>query len=475
LLSSHLATCLIGKAGNGTVNKEPELHQELGRHRLLRAAEEFEDLSIVSSMIRVWERVKEVRKGQNFISTKVDLKFKKQAVDSKSDLANRDEELDAEMAELRRLHEHDFEVREVSFLENKAKLETDIKRKKARIRDLEEKVAQANMAEGSDEDASDDDGEDDKPATKAGVSKPGDGKVALKLQSDAEAEKQSLEKSELLFEKLKAKQPKLDDVPLDEETERAKIRERQSKTKRQAGDPMYIPILTDRTQRTETESLPDGKSSVEEGKRRKKIRSLKLVMRISVNGHMLRNQDGQVREIKLQQRPGHDFEFTVNEAIKLAATSGNPEIMIHVCESHGPLLTTELATLLVPIADDVADDRGDPYVFQDSRSDRAFEPVWYEADKKGVYANDRKRDSETASNRKTIVGVCLRSASCARGVSVSVSVSASVTVTVCVSVQTVKHSTHTGLYVFFSQAAAKQNLTTISGRRVSTISRARSK
>jgi hypothetical protein len=30
---------------------------------------------------------------------------------------------------------------------------------------------------------------------------------------------------------------------------------------------------------------------------------------------------GQVREIKLQQRPGTDFSFTVNDTIKLAATS----------------------------------------------------------------------------------------------------------------------------------------------------------
>jgi hypothetical protein len=41
---------------------------------------------------------------------------------------------------------------------------------------------------------------------------------------------------------------------------------------------------------------------VEEAKRRKKIKSLKLIMKISVNGHMLRNDDGQVREVKLQVR-----------------------------------------------------------------------------------------------------------------------------------------------------------------------------
>ena len=60
----------------------------------------------------------------------------------------------------------------------------------------------------------------------------------------------------------------------------------------------------------------------------------------------------QVREIKLQQRPGTDFSFTVNDTIKLAATSRNPEIKLHICEG-GPLMASEIATLLIPISDEV--------------------------------------------------------------------------------------------------------------------------
>ena len=68
-----------GAAGEAVNNeKELELHQELGRLRLLRAAEEYEDLSIVSEMIQVWERIKLVRERQDYVSTKVKLTFKKQ-------------------------------------------------------------------------------------------------------------------------------------------------------------------------------------------------------------------------------------------------------------------------------------------------------------------------------------------------------------------------------------------------------------
>lgn len=58
----------------------------MARLRLVRASEELEGLSLVSSMIRLWEKIKAVRKKQGFISTKTDLKFKKQAMDAKSDL-----------------------------------------------------------------------------------------------------------------------------------------------------------------------------------------------------------------------------------------------------------------------------------------------------------------------------------------------------------------------------------------------------
>ena len=88
-----------------------------------------------------------------------------------------------------------------------------------------------------------------------------------------------------------------------------------------------------------------------------------------------------MREIKLQQRPGADFSFTVNETIKLAATTGNPEIKLHICEG-GPLMSSEIARLLVPVADEGVDDRGDPFVF--TATDKSFEPAWYEADRKGA-------------------------------------------------------------------------------------------
>jgi hypothetical protein len=108
--------------GEGDVEAErdkgPELHQEVARLRMLRASEEFEDLSVVSSMIQLWERIKSVRESQRYNSTRVDLKFRKQAMDSRVDQANRDEELEAELSELRRVHEHNFGMRQVFLIES---------------------------------------------------------------------------------------------------------------------------------------------------------------------------------------------------------------------------------------------------------------------------------------------------------------------------------------------------------------------
>ena len=104
----------------------------------------------------------------------------------------------------------------------------------------------------------------------------------------------------------------------------------------------------------------------DEAKRRKAIKGMRLVMKVSVNGHMLRDDAGQERHYALQQRPGCDFSFTVNEAVQLAATSGNPEVKLHLFEyGHGAVMLTELATVFVPIAEDLNDDRGDPYLFCD--------------------------------------------------------------------------------------------------------------
>jgi hypothetical protein len=150
-------------SGSLSMNSESELHAEIGRLRLQRAEEEYEDLSIVSSMIQTWKRIKDVRKTLTFTSTKLKLEFKKQQMDQGVDQTNQDAELEAEMAERRRNHRRKFEETEISYLERRARLETDIKRRKARIRELEDKIAEAKMAEESENEASDDDDEDGKP------------------------------------------------------------------------------------------------------------------------------------------------------------------------------------------------------------------------------------------------------------------------------------------------------------------------
>lgn len=79
-----------------------------------------------------------------------------------------------------------------------------------------------------------------------------------------------------------------------QEKEREQIVARQARTKRPPGDPLYLPILTNRTQKTETESLPNGKAGKDEEQRRKKIKNMQIVMKVSVNGSKLRDEDGQV-------------------------------------------------------------------------------------------------------------------------------------------------------------------------------------
>jgi hypothetical protein len=62
-----------------------------------------------------------LHQGQAHFKTK-----KKQPMDARIDQANRDVELEAELKEMERLHEHDLHVREVAYLESKMKLEADI-------------------------------------------------------------------------------------------------------------------------------------------------------------------------------------------------------------------------------------------------------------------------------------------------------------------------------------------------------------
>lgn len=82
------------------------------RHvRLQRAQEEYEDLALVSRMITVWEQLKAVRIDQGFNSTKVELKFKKKRMNQAKDEEARQQELEAEVDELKRKHRQDFFTR----------------------------------------------------------------------------------------------------------------------------------------------------------------------------------------------------------------------------------------------------------------------------------------------------------------------------------------------------------------------------
>lgn len=79
--------------------------------RLQRAQEEYEDLALVSRMITVWEQLKAVRIDQGFNSTKVELKFKKKRMSQAKDEEARQQELEAEVDELKRKHRQDFFTR----------------------------------------------------------------------------------------------------------------------------------------------------------------------------------------------------------------------------------------------------------------------------------------------------------------------------------------------------------------------------
>ena len=390
------------EGGEALLQKEAALHQELGELRLKRAAEEFEDLSIVSSMIQLWEKIKTLRKDNEFVSTRVDLKFRKKSMDKRQDENNRAEELEAELAELTRQHNHAFAVKQMAWLERKDRLEKEAQQRGNRARLLEQRIADANMAEASDEDASTEDDEDgDGPEAKPGATSNRDDRMTIKLQADLLHENNALDKVKDLLKDLAENEPKLDDDPFDQESHRREIVERQEKTKRPPGTPLYIPVLSHSKSPTESDSLPTGKTDKggrgeAERKRRERVRNLKLLMRISVNGHYLPDETGAVKEVVLTQRPGHDFSFTVDETIKLAATSGDPQIKLHICE-RSLVSVRELATLFVPIADS-NDDRGDPYRFQEGNQEDkgpdGFVPNWYKdiTDKQGKTYDKGKSD-----------------------------------------------------------------------------------
>jgi hypothetical protein len=146
----------------GAVLQEKWLDEEVRRLRLQRAAEEFEDLSIVSRMIQVWENIKDIRRQQGFQATKVDLKFRRRTTNREQDLATQQEELEAELAELKERHGSDLADETARFLKKKATLEGKLALLSATIVDLEEQEAAANLGDAADdEDDGESSGEDD--------------------------------------------------------------------------------------------------------------------------------------------------------------------------------------------------------------------------------------------------------------------------------------------------------------------------
>ena len=66
-------------------------------------------------MITVWDRLKKVRTEQGFSSTKVELKFKKRNMNLARDEEQRQQELEAELGELKHKHLRDMRLREAAW------------------------------------------------------------------------------------------------------------------------------------------------------------------------------------------------------------------------------------------------------------------------------------------------------------------------------------------------------------------------
>lgn len=205
-----------------------------------------------------------------------------------------------------------------------------------------------------------------------------DGKLATHLRLQREGEIQSMDKTKELLAKLMEREPKEENRPFDEAAAREEILERQRRTKRAPGDPIYVPLFSDKGQRTDTDQLPKNGSRLTtaakaEKARREAVRALNLSLRISVNGRLLTREDGSVLEARLVPRPGYSLSFTVGESIQLAPSSALPELTVHVFESNYlGMVASEIAQVFVPISAEGLDDRGDPIVFQDSRP---FDPA----------------------------------------------------------------------------------------------------
>lgn len=302
---------------------DQQLEEDVRQARLQRAQEEYDDLALVSRMITVWDRLKTVRVDQGFSSTKVELKFRKRNMSQQKDEEQRQQELEAELGELRRKHGTDFTARLAAWEKEEQKLLAQMDKLNAKIASLLDQEAQANKGVAIEDDDDDDDEEaDDDDDDELGRS-PGspekrkrngvtqaDQMLVAQLLDQRMLEEEMLEKTTELLNKHKAKQPKQAADAFDEEAAIAQIKERHSRTKRRPGSPIYIPIFSEQKARTETGSLPASGDGAKEKKRRAKIKNLDLFIRIVVNGRTLTNSNGRPVETNLVPSPGLDFSFS---------------------------------------------------------------------------------------------------------------------------------------------------------------------
>eukprot|EP00960_Hanusia_phi_P059627 764236-Hanusia_phi.AAC.4 len=354
--------------------QESRLHDLLSELRIKKSEYELEILRIVSRMVQVWDAVKKTRQTQGFTNTKCCLKFRKQLTDKKKDEQERKEELDAELSEMRRQHEYTQELQRAKYERDCKMLESKMKTLEKKIKEFEEKEAELMIAERPNEnqDLDDEDDEDDEniqlPAMKSNAQ---DKKFLSRLQSQLKFEREELSAYKAMLDTLRAKDKGLE--KFDEENARKAIRDRQDKTKRTPGDPIFIPVLTYTAARTETEALPQTPSGKSEASRRKKIKDLKIILRITVNGNWLKDYDGNIRDIEFRVENEFTFKTATIETIKLETSRKWPDITIHVLEDSGFLerVTTfsnlsEFATVFLPAPEDFNDTEYKTLTFQET-------------------------------------------------------------------------------------------------------------
>ncbi|EKX45015.1 hypothetical protein GUITHDRAFT_163401 [Guillardia theta CCMP2712] len=355
-----------------SVQKEPWLHEELSRLRIQKSSEELEDLKIVSRMIQIWDEVKKTRQAQGFTNTKCSLKFKKQLMDKRKDEEEREEELEAELSEMRRQHEHTQALQRTKHEKDCKTLENKVKTMEKKIKEFEEKEAQLLMAErpNEDEDLDDEDDDDDNVQLPAMKSNAQDKKFLLRLQSQLKLERDELSAYKNMLETLRAKEDKGTEK-FDVEAAKKAIRDRQERTKRSPGDPIYLPVLTYTAAKTETDALPQTSSGKSEAMRRKKLKDLKIIVRLSVNGNWLKDDEGNIRDIEFKVANDFTLKTATIETIRLLMSSKRPEVTIHVLEDSGFLErvrtfsnVSEFASVFLPVAEDFDDANSLSLTFQ---------------------------------------------------------------------------------------------------------------